>query len=67
MQRLGEGLPRSDAERAVTRLVERVVEDLRDGRKTRIEEEFAAIRGEHRSERPVRDAVPVASERSEKT
>ena len=67
LQRLGEGLPRSDAERAVTRLVERVVEDLRDGRKTRIEEELAAIRLEHRSERPVRDAVPVASERSEKT
>lgn len=67
LQRLGEGLPRSNAERAVTRLVERVVEDLRDGRDVRIEDEFAAIRREYRSERPVRAAVPVASERSKKT
>jgi len=67
LQHLGEGLPRSDAERAVTRLVERVVEDPRDGRKTHIEEEIAAIRREHGSERSVRDAVPVASERGEKT
>jgi long-chain acyl-CoA synthetase len=65
--RVGEGLSRSDAERAVTRLVERVVEDLRDGRETRIEEEIESIRQEYRSERPVRDAVPVASGRGKKS
>jgi long-chain acyl-CoA synthetase len=67
LQRLGEGLSRSNAERAVTRLVEGVVEDLRDGREVRIEDKFAAIRREYRPERPVRSAVPVASERSKKT
>lgn len=67
LQRLAEGLPRSDAERAVTRLVERVVEDLRDGRDIRIEDEFAAIRRQYLSERPPRAAVPVASERAKKT
>ncbi len=66
-QRVGEGLARSDAERAVTRLVERVVEDLRDGRETRIEEEAQAIRQEYRTERPARDAVPVTSGRSKKS
>ena len=67
LQRVGEGLARSDAERAVTRLVERVVEDLRDGRETRVKEEVEAIRREYRPERPVRDAVPVTTGRSKKS
>jgi long-chain acyl-CoA synthetase len=66
LERLGEGLPRSDAERAVTRLVERVVEDLRDGREVRVEEDFEAIRRQFASERPLRAAVPVASEHGKK-
>jgi long-chain acyl-CoA synthetase len=66
LQRLGEGLPRSDAERAVTRLVERVVEDLRDGRPIRVEDDFAAIQRQFHSERPLRAAVPVASEHGKK-
>jgi hypothetical protein len=66
LARVGERLARSDAERVVTALVQKVVEDLRDGLETRIEEEAKVLRQQFRTERPVKDAVPVASGQNKK-
>ncbi len=66
LARVGEGLARSDAERVVTALVQKVVEDLRDGLDTRIEEEAKVLRQQFRTERPMKDAVTVASGQNKK-
>ncbi|HSF19953.1 MAG TPA: AMP-binding protein, partial [Vicinamibacteria bacterium] len=59
LERVAEGLPRSDAERAVTRLVQRIVERLRDGTPIDLETEISEARGNVSQERKTRQPVVV--------
>ena len=54
-----EGLPRSDAERAVSLLVQRVVENLRDGEDVDVELELRGARGRFVEDRKSRQPVAV--------
>jgi hypothetical protein len=58
---LSEDRPRSEAERVVTALVEKVVCALRDDEKICLEEEVASLRRARHAAPAGRQAVPVAS------
>ena len=60
LSQVAEGLPRSDAERAVSNLVQRVVELLRDGQPVDVERELAAEKDRAHEGRKSRQPVVVA-------
>jgi long-chain acyl-CoA synthetase len=64
LARLTEGMPRAEAERWVTALVQKAVEDLRDGIEPEVREEL--LRQRQRAERPPAEWVPVTSGKAEK-
>jgi long-chain acyl-CoA synthetase len=62
LKKIGEGLPRSAAERLVIALSQRIVEGMRDGEKIRVEDYVEELRQKARSERPARQTVSVQKE-----
>ena len=60
LSQVAEGLPRSDAERAVSNLVQRVVELLRDGQPVDVERELLAEKGRAHEGRKSRQPLVVA-------
>jgi long-chain acyl-CoA synthetase len=60
LEKMGEGMSHSDAERMVIALCQRVVEALRDGEGTRVEEFVKELLAKAPTERSSREAVSVA-------
>jgi 1-acyl-sn-glycerol-3-phosphate acyltransferase len=60
LSQVAEGLPRSDSERAVSNLVQRVVELLRDGQPVDVERELLAEKGRAHEERKLRQPLVMA-------
>jgi uncharacterized protein YeeX (DUF496 family) len=63
LEKMGEGLSRSTAERLVIALSQRIVEGMRDDEEIRVDDYMEELRQKARSERPARHAVTVPNGR----
>ena len=61
LERMGEGVSRSDNERLVIALCQRIVEALRDGEAVQVEEYVKELRQKLLAQRPSREKVPAGT------